>query len=275
MPVSIQMPTREESGIDKFLRRLGGVANITASGMDIYDKAVTGPMQRKLLEAQVNAYPAEKAQKEADTALRRKLEEAQLAEIQRKPFKEEQDRLFKEKEYTFKAKESDQAREEKKQLKLEDEKKKKQSSMEEVNYRTKSINSNLESLKQLISDYGTFELTGPQSEQMDRLIYDTAIDYAKLVDPDSVAREGEVVAAQKYMLPVKGLKISNSSAIKLVEEMQKKANERAVFLNESKGLGDLIQSKPQSVDPKIKQIMDANPGLTEAGAKAYLQQGGK
>lgn len=100
---------------------------------------------------------------------------------------------------------------------------------EEAGYRFTNLLSNAEKLKQKIKDVGTVELFGGDSTKMDSLIYEMAIDYAKLVDPESIAREGEVAAAQKYMLPVRnwgGFGMSNATAEKVVDDYVKGINDR-------------------------------------------------
>ena len=58
-------PTQEESGIDKFLRRLGTGANVVKSGFDVYN----APLQRRMMEAQA-------AQAEQETALMPEMQKA-------------------------------------------------------------------------------------------------------------------------------------------------------------------------------------------------------
>lgn len=92
---------------------------------------------------------------------------------------------------------------------------------EERTYRYNQLVSNANKLKGLVERFGTMELTGPQSSDMDRLIYEMAVDYAKMVDPESVAREGEVNAAKQYMLPFRdglsSLFTRNSTAQKQID----------------------------------------------------------
>jgi hypothetical protein len=64
----------------------------------------------------------------------------------------------------------------------------------------------IDDLEETVKSYGTME-TGFGSEaakkasaKLDAIPYQLAITYAKIVDPNSVAREGEVAAAQKYLL---------------------------------------------------------------------------
>lgn len=98
---------------------------------------------------------------------------------------------------------------------------------DEVNYRVKSINSALDRLEKNVSDNGTFEAFGTSSANMESDIYNVALDYAKLVDPESVAREGEVAAAKKYMLPIQGMFTRNSTAKALIDDMRAKVKQRA------------------------------------------------
>lgn len=58
-------------------------------------------------------------------------------------------------------------------------------------------------LEGAVMQYGNFESMNPQGSALIRqLPYEMAIAYAKIVDPSSVAREGEVAAAQKYLVPM-------------------------------------------------------------------------
>jgi len=95
--------------------------------------------------------------------------------------------------------------------------------MLEPRTRAANIERNANELYNLIDKYGTFESTGPESSMMDSKIYQLAIEYAKLVDPASVAREGEVATAQKYMLPVKGMFKSNKSAKEIINKFKQDA----------------------------------------------------
>lgn len=117
--------------------------------------------------------------------------------------------------------------------KTDPEKAKFQKTNAEFNARASNIMDNADKLYNIVDEYGTFEATGPASGQMDSLIYNIAIDYAKIVDPDSVAREGEVAAAEKYMLPVKGLFTKNSTAKTLVKNLKSQIAERIKTRGES------------------------------------------
>jgi len=61
----------------------------------------------------------------------------------------------------------------------------------------------LAELNNAIDNYGTSEFLDPKgSVLLNSIPYKVAIMYAKIVDPGSVAREGEVAAAKKYLIPL-------------------------------------------------------------------------
>jgi hypothetical protein len=246
-------PREQEAGIDKFLRRLGSVAQLGAQGYGVYKDIKDRPLERKMkelevqkLETETGLLPQKYAKSAMDNDIEKQYKLAQIEEIRRKPQKEEQERQFKEKEFGLRQEERKdtlQSKQEEKQAAKIDKLKKEQT---EVDYRENSINSSLNQMEDIIKKYGTFEVFGPQSEQLESLIFNTALDYAKLVDPDSVAREGEVAAAKKYSLAIKGLGVSNASALQLINDMRKKTQERASFLRQAKGLNELVsESQPQ------------------------------
>lgn len=89
----------------------------------------------------------------------------------------------------------------------------------EANYRTDISMQNAGELKNLIKEHGTVD-EGVPGAKMEKLIFELAIDFAKVADPDSVAREGEVAAAKKYMLPIRnlrGFRYTNAQAIELLD----------------------------------------------------------
>lgn len=106
----------------------------------------------------------------------------------------------------------------------------------EVSSRTSNMTSNLNNIRDMISSKGTFEAFGPHNAKLDGALYDLAVDYAKLVDPATAAREGEVASAKKYLLPIReanGMGMSNATAIALIDEFQKKIDNRQKFIIES------------------------------------------
>lgn len=147
-------------------------------------------------------------------------------------------------ERKFKKQERDDALKTKQEMKAAEEQKK----VDESSYRYNILNQNLNKLSDIVNESGTFELFGDEGTKMDSLIYQTAVDYAKLVDPDSVAREGEVAAAQKYMLPIRqnmGLGTRNKTAQSLIEDYKKSLDERMNARQAAKGAATRpFESKP-------------------------------
>ncbi len=83
-----------------------------------------------------------------------------------------------------------------------------------------------EDLKSTIDKYGTFEAISPTgAANLNSIPYQLAIMYAKIMDPGSVAREGEVEAAKKYLIPL-GMGVRKSVALasinRQIDEMKKK-----------------------------------------------------
>lgn len=79
----------------------------------------------------------------------------------------------------------------------------------------------------LVDQYGTFELMNPRgSALLGQLPLQMAISYAKIVDPSSVAREGEVEVAKRYMLPT-GLFTRNETAKQAIRNFRNDVMNRA------------------------------------------------
>jgi hypothetical protein len=132
--------------------------------------------------------------------------------------------------------------------------------MKEIQGRAREIKNSLNKLKATIEKTGTYEMFGPESGDMDSAIYQAAVDYAKLVDPNSVAREGEVAAAQKYMLPVKGLGVANSTAQKILDERLLDVDKRVAESAKSYGL---LSPGLMSETPKVQNVV-SHPQAQEA-----------
>jgi hypothetical protein len=61
----------------------------------------------------------------------------------------------------------------------------------------------LDDFEKTVNKFGNFEWSNPAgAAALKQLSYQTGIDFSKIADPSSVAREGEVKAAQKYLIPV-------------------------------------------------------------------------
>jgi hypothetical protein len=77
--------------------------------------------------------------------------------------------------------------------------KKKQQVLEVDNF-VGNIKRNIKLVKDQIAKTGTFELTGPEGAINERRLTEIATDMAKLADPGSVAREGEVMLMRKGLV---------------------------------------------------------------------------
>jgi hypothetical protein len=108
---------------------------------------------------------------------------------------------------------------------------------------------NLKELEGVVGKYGNYEgpLGDPRGrEALGRLALDTAIAYAKIVDPDSVAREGEVQAAQKYLIPM-GLGEQNATTLEAIKGMRRTLQQKAAARHEIGGLPQIPESVLQTV----------------------------
>ena len=75
--------------------------------------------------------------------------------------------------------------------------------MAEERSRALILHKNLDKLEASVKNKSLLQnLVGPEKPKRESLVYQIAIDFAKLVDPESVAREGEVESAKKYLLPL-------------------------------------------------------------------------
>lgn len=109
---------------------------------------------------------------------------------------------------------------------------KKQEATRQVDNFVMDLKDNIKTLRKQISDTGTFELVGPESKNAERLVNNIAVGLAKLADPESVAREGEVALARKGLIDTEGpgaFFTRNSTALSVLDALeaeieQKRAN---------------------------------------------------
>lgn len=100
---------------------------------------------------------------------------------------------------------------------------------EEVEDRSRNLNDSIQMLQDTIDKYGTFELTGPQEEDMKRLVDTIATDMAKLADPNSVARPAEVELWKRNLAKVGGLQglgMTNQTAKDILESFKGEVEKR-------------------------------------------------
>jgi hypothetical protein len=98
----------------------------------------------------------------------------------------------------------------------------------DVTYRRNVLRSNIKRLKEIVTAAGTFELTGPAEPMMEALINDIATDYAKMVDPESIARPSEVEMAKASFFKPGSLTTQNKTAIQSLDAFEQNADKRAL-----------------------------------------------
>lgn len=102
------------------------------------------------------------------------------------------------------------------------------------------MNKALDEFEQTVNQYGNFENewlgNKKASANLAALPYRIAIMYAKIVDPASVAREGEVNAAQKYMIKT-GMFTPNGITTAGIKNMREEINHRAKVYSQEFGVG--------------------------------------
>jgi hypothetical protein len=132
------------------------------------------------------------------------------------------------------------------------EEKKKQQALEVENF-VANINDNIEALERQIKDTGTFELFGPESADLERRITAIAVDMAKLADPGSVAREGEVATMKRGLFPTSGtgaLFTRNATALQTLAHLKAEVEKRRRNAYRVRGLeAPEVEGGERSVPP--------------------------
>lgn len=119
-----------------------------------------------------------------------------------------------------------QERADNKQTTIDAEQRKKAAAMADVEERARNIDNSLAELEKLVDADGTYEMFGPHNERLEALITSYATDMAKLRDPTSVAREGEVALEKKAMFEPGSMRLANDTALTLIRDARKRAAER-------------------------------------------------
>ncbi len=110
-------------------------------------------------------------------------------------------------------------------------------------------------LTDAINQYGTFEIASSEgSAKLGQLPYQMAIAYAKTVDPSSVAREGEVAAAQKYLIPL-GAGTRNDTALAAAKSFRSDIVERINQYKKSTGSDIQIDTEPKQPEAKKEETV--------------------
>jgi hypothetical protein len=120
---------------------------------------------------------------------------------------------------------------------------------------------------------------------LDQIPYQLAIMHAKIADPSSVAREGEVAAAQKYMLP-SGFWTSNAQTLAALDGLENtfkgyaSARKKARGEPASAGAAPAATAAPASKGAGVRECADANEVQAavdrgEVAPGAYVRVGGR
>lgn len=124
----------------------------------------------------------------------------------------------------------------------------------------------LDEYKKIVEKFGNFEsqaVGNPQAAAaLEQLPYNLAILHAKIVDPSSVAREGEVAAAQKYILPA-GLFKTNATTLAALENERNTLEQYRKARGTAKGAGR-----------KVADSVDATPEGRDSVANLYTDTDG-
>lgn len=109
-------------------------------------------------------------------------------------------------------------------------------------------------LLKLIESDGNWETWNEKTKaELDSSQYQLAINYAKIVDPDSVAREGEVAAAQKYLIPL-GLTTRNKTSQAAIKKYLRVINNYKKVRDRLSGTGGA--SSAGGADDAIQTIQE-------------------
>jgi hypothetical protein len=143
----------------------------------------------------------------------------------------------------------------------------------EVNFETNigAALNGIKELKAVVGRSGNYESgtfgNASDATKLHQLSYTLAIQYAKLADPGSVAREGEVAAAQKYLIPV-GMGTTNKETLSALDNLENQINviksERQKAIGRSPGGGSPFAA--------AKPTLDANDPAIRAAAAAALAE---
>ena len=147
--------------------------------------------------------------------------------------------------------------------------KKRQQVLEVENF-TANIDRNIEAVKEQIDKTGTFELTGPEGAIMDRRLTEIATDLAKLADPTSVAREGEVKLMRQGLVDsgFLGLATSNKTAKAVLDALKEDVKQRRMTAYQKRGL-DL----PDGAAPAAGVMPAAAKPLSEMTPEEFAAYG--
>lgn len=130
----------------------------------------------------------------------------------------------------------------------------------EITDRYSNIKEQLGQLRTQVQGGGTYDLVGPHNAQLEQKLTSIATDMAKLVDPNSVARESEV-AAFKKMLFEPSLWMKNSTALGVIDSFDKMVDSRLSNAYKSRGLEVPTPSTATASGFRPVTLKDGRKGL--------------
>lgn len=119
----------------------------------------------------------------------------------------------------------------------------------EIAERHSNVLREVDALKKMIADKGTWEARGAHNKILEQKLQSIAIDAAKLFDPDSVAREGEV-ALQRKALFDPGLGTRNETAIDALDAYAEMMKSRLGEAYRARGITPPGEQQAQPAAPK-------------------------
>lgn len=146
----------------------------------------------------------------------------------------------------------------------------------EVENFTSNIDRNIQAVQGMIDKTGTFELMGPAGQVMERRLTEIATDLAKLADPGSVAREGEVKLMRQGLVDsgLLGLATSNKTAKEVLEALRSDVKQRRAEAYNVRGLdipgaaGASPAAMPAGPTKPVSEMTDEEFAAYEAAVKA-------
>jgi hypothetical protein len=110
-------------------------------------------------------------------------------------------------------------------------------------------------LEKIVNNVGNWEaLDTKAAARLQSASYQLAINYAKIVDPASVAREGEVAAAQKYLIPM-GIGTRNSVTLEAIKKYEETIKEYVQARQKQKSKGPVAaEPAPETADDITKWL---------------------
>lgn len=129
----------------------------------------------------------------------------------------------------------------------------------------------LDEIADIVRKNGTFELTGPSGAALEDAVTSYATSLAKLRDPGSVAREGEVALARRGLFEpgVKGLATSNRTALEIVRRAKERMAERRADAYKVRGIE--APKKNQTTDENAAALKWAKEHPDDPRAAAILE----